>query len=247
MQRGMAGCLLGATLGLCAMAAGTFGTAMAQGEPVPPPPYVMKNMDATLVSVTWDAEVIDALLPDGLAPVEGYTGGINLYSVPKGYGLAPYSAAYFYVNVENHLSSSGIPGRYVLGGVFGPAAAADAMNTHYGWRMREGLAVQLQEDGVLTAIAQREGEPLFTVKLTNIALDCPDFSGSIKYVSPAEEDGFILLEVPFSSQLCSADVIGEVEITASEDDPLSRFKVDKVISGVHLRDASFAYNKPEQR
>ncbi len=239
--------LAGATLGLIATATLAAGGAVAQSKPAPPPPYIMKGMDATLVSVTWESEAIDALLPDGLKPLEGYTGGINLYSVPKGYGLAPYSAAYFYVNVDNHVSSSGIPGRYVLGGVFGPAAAAEAMNNHYGWRMREGLAVQLEEDGVLTAIAQREAEPLFTVKMTNLSIDCPDFNGSVKYVSPAAEGAFTVLEVPFSAQLCTAEAIDGVEISAPEEDPISRFKVEKVVNATQLRDASFAYGKPETR
>lgn len=239
--------LAGATLGLFVMASATAGSAVAQSKPAPPPPYIMKGMDATFVNVTWEPEIIDTLLPDGLTPLEGYTGGINLYSVPKGYGLAPYTAAYFYVNVDNHASTSGIPGRFILGGVFGPAAAADAMNEHYGWRMREGLAVQLQEEGVITSIAQYDAQPLFTVKMTNVAVDCPDFSGTVKYVTAAPESTLSIMEVPFSAQLCTADVIDGIEINASEDDPISRFKVKSVVSGIQLRDASFAYTKPEAR
>ncbi|MEQ8654007.1 MAG: hypothetical protein RIC87_16200 [Kiloniellales bacterium] len=239
--------LIGATLGLYAITALAAGSSVAESKPKPPPPYIMKGMDATYVNVTWDSEMIDALLPEGLTPLEGYTGGINLYSVPKGYGLAPYSAAYFYVNVDFFVSSSGIPGRYILGGVFGPAAAAEAMNEHYGWRMREGLAVQLVKDGVVTSIAQREAEPLFTIKMTNVTLDCPDFNGVVHYVSPATDEAFTVLEVPFSAQICEADIAGGVDISAPEDDPLSRFKIDEVINGVQLRDASFAYTKPEIR
>ncbi len=239
--------LAGAAFGLIAIVAATAGSAVAQSKPAPPPPYIMKGMDATLVAVTWEPEIIDALLPDGLKPLEGYTGGINLYSVPKGYGLAPYTAAYFYVNVDNHISTSGMPGRFILGGVFGPAAAANAMNEHYGWRMREGLAVQLEQDGVITSIAQYDAKPLFTVRMTNLAVDCPDFSGTIKYVTPAPESTFSVLEVPFSAQLCTADVIDGVDISAPADDPISRFKVKTVVSGIQLRDASFAYTRPETR
>ncbi len=239
--------LAGATLAVCVLASGSFQSAEAQGKPAPPPPYLMKNMDATFVMVVWDAEMIDALLPDGLKPLEGYTGGINLYSVPKGYGLAPYTAAYFYVDVENHVSASGIPGRYVLDGVFGPAAAAEAMNKNYGWHMREGLAIQLMEEGVLTAMAQREGEPLFTVKLSGIVTDCPDFAGSIKYVSPGEDGGMILVETPFSVLFCSAEAVDSIEISAGEDDPLSRYTIKKVVGAAQIRDASFAYGRPEKR
>ncbi len=167
--------------------------------------------------------------------------------MPKGYGLAPYSAAYFYVNVENHVSSSGIPGCYVLGGVFGPAAAADVMNEHHDWWMREGLAIQLEEDGVVNAIAQREGEPLFTVKMANLAADCPDFSGSVKYVSPAGEEAFTLVDVSFSAQLCTADAIGGVEISAPEGDALILLKVENILSAVQLGGTSFVYSKPESR
>ncbi len=63
----------GTVLAVSALTTVTLGTALAQSKPAPPPPYLMKDMDASVVSVTWEAEVIDALLPDGLTPVEGYT------------------------------------------------------------------------------------------------------------------------------------------------------------------------------
>ncbi len=237
--------LAGATLAVFALAAALPGAASAQGNPPPPPPYLMKNMDAVFVPVTWDPATIDAVLPDGLTPLEGYTGGINIYSVPKGYGLPPFTAAFLYVDVDNYISSSGIPGRYILGGVFGPAAAAEAVERYYGWPMRDGLAVLLQDGKVLTAMAQRDGEPLFTAKVTEVALDCADFGGSIKYVTPVEEAKFSVLEVPFSAQLCPGKLIDGVEISAPQDDPLSQLKVKKAVEAFQVRDASFSYGRPE--
>lgn len=239
--------LAGATLAVFTLAATLPATASAQGEPPPPPPYLMKNMDAVFVSVTWDPATIDALLPDGLTPLEGYTGGINIYSVPKGYGLAPFTAAFAYVDVDNYLSSSGIPGRYILDGVFGPEAVAEAVNRYYGWPMRDGLGVLLADENVLTAMAQRNGEPLITAKLTEVALDCADFSGSIKYVTPADEGKVSVLEVPFSAQLCPGKLIDSVEISAPEEDPISRLKIDKAVQAFQVRDASFSYGRPELR
>ncbi|MEO1193943.1 MAG: hypothetical protein AAFY02_19460 [Pseudomonadota bacterium] len=243
LTRGLTRGLLVATalLGLALPAA-------AETKPAPPPPYLMKGMDSTLFAVTWEPGTIDHLLPEGITPVEGHAGGINLYSVAQGYGLSPYSSAYFYVSVEGYDSPDGTPGRYVFGGFYGPAAVAEAMVRHYDFKVRDGIAVQLVEDGVTTATAQMQGEPMFSIKVKNAASDCPAIAGTVNYVSPsASGDGMTVLEIPFAGDFCQGEAEGGLEVTAPEGDVLNGPKVAKILAAGHLKNASFSFTQPQVR
>ncbi|GAB5471817.1 MAG: hypothetical protein Kilf2KO_48470 [Rhodospirillales bacterium] len=227
---------------------GVAAPALADEPPAPPPPYLMKGMDSTFLAVAWDPASIAPLLPKGMTPVEGHVGGINLYSVTDGYGLSPYSAAYYYISIENHLSASGAPGRYVLGGFYGPTAVAEAMIRHYDFNVRDGIAVQLEKDGVTTAMAQLDGKPMFSIKVKDAASDCPQINGTVNYVSPAAAGtGMTVLEIPFAGAYCEGTAEGGLEVTAPADDPLHGPKVAKVLAAGHLKNASFSFTQPQNR
>jgi hypothetical protein len=67
------------------------------------------------------------------------TGLINVYQVRTGYGIAPYSAVYFSVDVEGFDSASGVKGRWMLQGVYGPEQQAPAaLQYWYGMPVRNG-------------------------------------------------------------------------------------------------------------
>ena len=65
------------------------------------------------------------------------SGGINLYTAEQGYGLAPYSAFYFYVHVKGLDSSDGTKARWMLQGVYGPEGRVPAaLHKYYGLPVR---------------------------------------------------------------------------------------------------------------
>ncbi len=89
-------------------------------ERVQPPPYEITGLNAVTVNVIWDDAAIRKALPRGIEPVKGMTGGINIYNTERGYVVGPYSAAYFWVDIEGFNSPDGVKGRWMLAGVYGP-------------------------------------------------------------------------------------------------------------------------------
>src|SRR5947209_467211 len=85
--------IAGMALTLAAVPAGA-------ADQIPPPPYEVTGMTGVGISVVWDEAAIRKALPPGIEPAKGMTGGIAIYSVQRGNAIAPYSAAYLYVDIE---------------------------------------------------------------------------------------------------------------------------------------------------
>jgi hypothetical protein len=87
-------------LGISLLAGTALAVASAPAkaeEKIQPPPYQMAGSNHVIVGVVWEEAAIRKALPPGIEPVKGMTGGINIYSVERGYVIGPYSAAYFWV------------------------------------------------------------------------------------------------------------------------------------------------------
>lgn len=235
----------GAALASALLLAFTAGGS-AEDKAAPAPPYVMMGMNSTFFAVAWEPESIDPLLPEGLKAAEGHTGGINLYTVEAGYGFGAYSAAYFYVNLDSHLSDSELPGRYVLGGTYGPGPVAEAMNRYYGFGVKVGETKQETKDGVVRAVVHSDGKPLFAIEASNVATDCPIINGTVNYVGQGEDGGFIVLPIPFAGGYCAAEAKGALELMAPSDHALQGPKVAKILAAGRLQDASFSFTQPQQ-
>jgi hypothetical protein len=89
-------------------------------EKIQPPPYEIAGGNFVILGVVWDEAAIRKALAPGIQPVSGMTGGINIYSVERGYVIGPYSAAYLWVDIEGFDSPEGIKGRWMLAGAYGP-------------------------------------------------------------------------------------------------------------------------------
>ena len=97
--------------GLLASAAGA--------ETAPPPPYLMAGAATVTIAVTWDADSLEGLLPDGVEPADDLSSGSNVYDAEGGFGLTPYIAAYANIKVKGFDSVIGVPPRYINGGWYG--------------------------------------------------------------------------------------------------------------------------------
>src|SRR5215213_4440669 len=58
-------------------------------DQIQPPPYQIAGGNGVSVAVVWDEAAIRKALPPGVEPVKGMTGGINIYSVERGYVIGP--------------------------------------------------------------------------------------------------------------------------------------------------------------
>ena len=223
------------------LAAASFAVAAllavpAAAEMAPPPPYLMTGANTVTIAVTWDADSISGLLPDGVDPADDLSGGLNIYDAEGGFGLTPYSAAYAYINVKGFDSVVGAPARYILGGWYGPdPKVADAMNTHFNAGVGTGDANQTGEGDTWTGTGG-DGSGSITLVIKP-STECGPAAGTLNYVGTTGNAG---LKIPFTGSFCGGEAVS-VDIQGEAGTPLAQIKVDQILGGGRLLDGIFTF------
>jgi len=209
----------------------------AHGDELPVvPPYLVGGSDHVLVGVVWDEVAIRKVLPSWLTPVKDMTGVIDISQKAEVYGLPPYQAAYFSVDVEGLDSPSGVNARWILQGVYGPQAAA-ALKYWYGLPVRNGTSRFDATSEGTRAVATVNGQDFATVEIKSVAGSCAPAAVTFNYVTP---EG--LIEIAFAGSACRAEPIS-VEVYAPSGDPFAAFQPIKVLWAAEYKDGSFAITR----
>jgi hypothetical protein len=230
----------------CMVVGVVFGGAGAlAAEPLLPPPYQIANTNHIVVGVTWDEAVVRKLLPPGIKPVDGMTGGINIYQAPNGYGITPYQSAYFWVDIEGFDSPQGTKGRWMLQGVYGPEAkTANALREFYGFPVRNGTSRLEETAESKRAMGILDGQPFVTVEIKPMPDPCQNISGLLNYPGVVEKTKQIMInQIPYTLDLCKAEVIS-VKVTAPPGDPFAALHPAKVLGAVELKNGAFSFSRP---
>jgi len=231
-------------LGLVAgivLASGTSGSRAE--DPIQPPPYEVAGANGIGVTVVWDAAAIRKALPPGIKPVEGMTGGINIYSTERGYVIGPYSAAYFYVDIEGFDSPEGLKGRWMLAGVYGPQAKTSAALKTY-FPIRPGTSRIESTSDSKRAVGTVNGQDFVTAEFKPVPRSCQSGAVLLNYVSQsAETKQFRVVKIPFVGDFCKAELVS-AKVTAPSNDPFSEFPIAKVTGVSELRNGSFVFSYP---
>lgn len=194
-----------AALLLTAMA----GPACAQ-EALPPGPYQLTGLTFATIGATFDPQAVKAALPPNVEAVDGFTGGFNLYTAPNGWGLAPFSAGYIWVDVKGHEGTMG-PARYFLAAFYSDKA--------FEWLaplgVAEGSVTHENEAGVVTSAVVVGGSPAITISLETNDATCAPISGVNHYLAGPGADGLsaLMFLVPFTETFCEAKPLS-VDISA---------------------------------
>lgn len=206
----------------------------AQAEDAPPPPYLMTGANTVTIAVQWDAASLEGVIPDALTAVDDLSGGINVYYVEGGTGIAPYSSAYAYVNVQD---PEGGTARHILGGWYGPdPKVAQAMQTHFAAPVEPGDSTQSAEGDSWTGQGG-DGTGMIKIAITP-SQDCAVGGGVLNYLA----GDMSRLRIPFTGNFCTGEPLS-VEISGTEGSTLSRIKVAKMLGGGQLKDGAFAFTK----
>jgi len=227
-------------VGLVALgAAWISGIALADEKPVPPP-YLAAGTNHVIVGVVWDAAAIRTALPSWVTPVEGMTGAINIYQAERGYGLTPYQSAYFWVDVEGFDSPSGVKGRWMLQGVYGPQEKTSvAMKEFEGFPVRNGTSrFEATAEGK-RAIGSVNGQDFVTVEIKSVPGSCEPGSVTLNY--PTRKG---LIEIPAAGDVCKAEPVS-VEVSAPSGDPFAAFKPVKTLWAIEFKNGAFAIPRPQ--
>jgi hypothetical protein len=211
------------------------------GDEAPPPPYQTK-CDGFGFLLAYDEAVVRSFLPPGIEPVDEVSGGINLYSADRGYGLAPFSAFYFYVHVKGFDSSDGTKARWMLQGVYGPEARVPAaLHKYYGMPVRAGESrLETKEAstvGIGTVAGQEAVRLVVAPKLTTYA----SVAGAINFPGQLEETReIVVMQMPYIAEICDADPVS-LDISAPASDPLNKVKPVKMLGAFAFKNFTFAF------
>jgi hypothetical protein len=215
-------------------------------DPIQPPPYQVAGGNGVGVAVVWDEAAIRKALPPGIEPAKGMTGGINIYSVEHGYVIGPYSAAYFYVDIEGFDSPEGIKGRWMLAGVYGPQPKTSAaLKTYNGLPVRPGTSrIETAADGK-RAIGTVNGQDFVTAEFKPVPGSCQAAAILLNYVSLSPEtERVAVTKIPFVGDSCKAELVS-AKVTAASGDAFAAYPISKAVGAAEFRNGSFTFSAPQ--
>jgi Acetoacetate decarboxylase (ADC) len=218
-------------------------SSLARDE-APPPPYQTK-CDGFGVLAAFDEAVVRSLLPPGIEPVDDMSGGINLYTAEQGYGLAPYSAFYFYVHVKGLDSSDGTKARWMLQGVYGPEARVPAaLHRYYGLPVRAGESRLETKEASTVGIGTLAGREVVRIVVTPKPTTSKSAAGAINFPGQLETTHeIVVLQMPYIAEICDAEPVS-IDITAPAGDPLNKVKPVKMLGAFAFKNFTFAFPRP---
>jgi hypothetical protein len=212
---------------------------------VPAPPYLQTGAQFVTAGVTYDEAVLRKVLPPGVNPTPKFTGGINIYQAPMGYGLAPYSSAYLWVDVEGYDSPDGSKGRWMLQGMYGPEPVPTGIRENLGWPVRAGGSRHETSDRGKRGIGLLGDREVISVEIKPGTKGCQPIKGTVNYLSqlgPSKK--LVVTEIPYVGELCAAEAIG-VAVQAPDGDPLNAIKPSGVLWAGEFRNATFSFSRPK--
>jgi hypothetical protein len=215
-------------------------------DQIQPPPYVVAGMNGVGLAVVWDEAAIRKALPPGIEPVKGITGGINIYSAERGYAIGPYSAAYFYVDIEGFDSPDGTKGRWMLAGVYGPQTKTSAaLKTYYGLPVRPGTSRSEPSADGKRAIATMNGQDFVTTEIKSVPGSCEAAAILLNYVSMSSETERVMVnKIPVVGDFCKAEPVS-AKVTAPSGDPFSAYPISKVVGANEFRNGAASFTVPQ--
>ncbi len=240
---------LAKTLGI-SLAAGMALTAMPispqAADQLSPPPYLVTGLNGVEINVVWDEAAVRKALPRGIEPVKEVTGGINIYSVERGNVVAPYSAAYFYVDVEGFDSPDGVKGRWMLAGAYGPdPKTSEALRQYNGLPVRPGSSrIESTADGK-HAVGTVNGHDVITADFKPVPGSCQPAAVRLNYVALAPQgEQPEVNHIPFVGEICKAEPVS-AKIVAPSGDPFAAFSIVKVTGVSETKNGAATFTTPQ--
>ena len=213
-------------------------------DEAPPPPYQTK-CDGFGLLVAYDEVLLRSLLPSGIEPTDEMSGGINLYTAGQGYGLAPFSAFYFYVHVKGFDSSDGTKARWMLQGVYGPEARVPgALHKYFGLPVRTGESRQEIKEASTIGIGSLAGQEVVRIVVRPKPATYKFVAGAINFPGQLETTNeLVVLQMPYIAEICDADPVS-IDVKAPTGDPLEKLKSVKMVGAFAFKNFTFAFPRP---
>lgn len=201
------------------------------------PPYIVRGNTHILIGVTLDEAAVRSVLPAGMEPTEGITGGYNVYRSGGGYNKPAYTRAYVWADVEGHDSASGAKGRWVIWGVTGPGAD---LSQAEGYDFHDGSAALVEHGMTIIGTAEQSGSRILRVEIALTDGTCGPTTGTLNYPVRLPATGKLAMhQYPVAGDICGASPVS-VELMVGDDHPLNKFKPTSLLWAAQAKNLSFA-------
>jgi hypothetical protein len=213
-------------------------------EELGPPPYLVSGSHHVLAGVTLDEAVVRSMLPPGVQPAAGITGGINMYTAERASGLPPYSSFWIWVDVEGFDAPDGSKGHWMLTGAYSPDSVASALHKYFGYPTRGGTTgIELSGDRV-RATGTVAGKEMVRIDLARKPGPCQRVSSAVSEVTRDGGSGKLQTStIPFMGEVCNAESF-KVDFPAPAGDVLARLKPIKILWVVEYKNDAFGWSAP---
>lgn len=215
-----------------ALGLATIGGTASAAENVP---YVVRGNTHMLIGVKLDEAAVREILPKGLEPAPGVTGGFQVYTSGGGEGVAAYTRSYVWVDLAGYDSLTGNKGRFILW--LADTTHAAKMGT-IGYITVPGEVTLSEADGVLAGKVVVDGKQMLEGSVE--AGECGAGTGVINYPSvPKGADGMAVTQYAFAGKFCGAKMIG-LKITVPDGHPLAKLNPQPAGWAAVARELSFS-------
>lgn len=211
----------------------------------PPPPY-QTMAEGFGVQLVYDEAVVRRMLPPGIEPADGMTGGLNLYTADLGYGLTPYTAVYFYLHVKGLDSADGAHARWMLQGVYGPDPRVPAaLHRHYGMPVRVGESRLDARADCTVGTGTLAGRDMVRIEVRTRPATFAPTAGIVHFGGRLERTGeIVVMQMPFLGEVCELEPVS-FEVLAPPGDPMNLLKsVQLGGGGFGFKHFTFAFPTP---
>lgn len=203
-------------------------------------PFLGMGGQVVEVGLSFDEAAVRAALPDGLKPAEGFTGGIDIYHLDHGWGIAPYSAGYLWIDLADHPSPDGSPSRYMVQGFY--SEKFRAIPSLHQDVIVDGSGTLTDAGGMLNGSAGPAGKELLRLSVKVDPSKCtPSVEGMGDYIWKSG-NGFTVMHIPTVADVCEATATS-VEVLAS-DGPLAALKPTAILWAVEGHNGAAVFAPP---
>lgn len=214
----------------------------------PPPPYIAHGAHHLTVGFEVDGAALRSLLPPGLEPASNVV-ALNMYAVPHGLGVAPYTRSYVWADLKGFDAWDGTRGRYVLIGWAEPEGFRRIAHGTLHWPAEPGTTTVERDGDAVRAALTVGGRPIIVARARLTGEVAEGAAALLPYPFVEEgargagravrrEDVGVNL-IPWAGTVLMAAPVS-VDFRVPEGHPLARLKPKRLAWAVEIRDGNFA-------
>lgn len=217
-------------------------SAGAPSEPtVPPPPYHVRDVQMLFLTCRFKPEAVREIVPPELTPSKSSWGVIAMYTVPNGWGIAPYSGFFMSLELDGLDSNDGSPGMYMHSGFYS-GVGGQVMQTVYNRNFRIGWSRNSVRQGRVYAEAGVAEQPAVRIE-ADIGSELTRLDGTSRYIGRRSDGGYNSYFVSFALTSCEARP-SKIEFLPEATGLLHYIEPQEFVWPIFVPSASFSFSPP---